>query len=171
LLLVNYHTSVQPRLILTFVFFLVFAMPAAPASVSSSRQSCIRNAMTAGSAALGSPARLNTLYERYFAGERIAQLSAGKDWKRYTAAQKDAQRNRVRRFVVQVLAPSFAGYKGSRVKFLSESGSKVRGVVTGPNGERRTVTWHFAGSCKFINVSIEGFGSLISLIGREQTRK
>jgi hypothetical protein len=126
--------------------------------------------MAAGSAALGNAAQLNTLYERYFAGERIAQLAAGKDWKRYNKAQKNAQRSRVRRFVIHTLAPSLSSYGGSSVKFLSESGSKVRGVITAPNGVRRKITWHFAGPCKFINVAIEGFGSLISFAGRESVR-
>jgi hypothetical protein len=150
-----------------FIFFLLLAVPA---DAASSRQSCIRGAMAAGSAALGHPAQLNRLYERYFAGEKIAQLSAGKDWKRYNDAQKNAQRNRVRRFVVGVLAPQFSQYKGSDVRFISESGSKVRGILTGPDGQRQTITWHFAGACKFLNVSIAGYGSLISLVGRQSVR-
>lgn len=154
------------RFVLVFVLSLILALAAAAASVSGSRQSCIRGAMAAGSTALGNPAQLNRLYERYFAGERIAQLTAGRDWQRYDEAQKNAQRSRVRRFVVNTLAPNLSRYRGSRVKFLSESGSRVRGVVTAPNGERRTITWHFTGPCKFINVSIEGLGSLISFVGR-----
>jgi hypothetical protein len=127
--------------------------------------------MAAGSAAIGNPARLNRLYESYFAGDKIAQLAAGKDWKRYNSAQKQAQRDRVKRFVVQVLAPNFSYYKGSRISFVSESGSKVKGVLTGPQGERRTITWHFSGPCKFVNVGIAGYGSLIGFVGKEAARK
>jgi hypothetical protein len=156
------------RLLLALAFSFGFALPA---DAGSSRESCIRSAMAAGSAALGHPAQLNKLYERYFAGEKIAQLSAGKDWKRYNSAQKNAQRSRVRRFVVGVLAPQFSRYKGSDVRFISESGSKVRGILTGPDGQRQTITWHFAGACKFLNVSIAGYGSLISLVGRQSLRK
>jgi ABC-type transporter MlaC component len=152
------------------VFLLFFSIAGNASSVSNSRQSCIRGAMAAGSAAVGNATQLNALYERYFEGERIAQLSAGKSWKRYSKAQKNAQRNRVRRFVIHTLAPSLSSYGGSRVKFISESGSKVKGVITAPNGTRRTVTWHFAGSCTFINVAIEGFGSLISFVGSESVR-
>ena len=142
----------------------------AVAGVSSARQTCIRNAMAAGSAALGNPAQLNRLFERYFAGEKIAQLSAGNDWKKYSEAQRDAQRDRVRRFVVEVLAPNISYYRSSPVNFVSESGGKVKGIVTGPNGERRTVTWHFAGPCKFINVGIVGYGTLIGLVGKTKQR-
>ena len=156
------------RLLLALAFSFGFALPA---DAGGSRESCIRSAMAAGSAALGHPAQLNRLYERYFAGEKIAQLSAGKDWKRYNKAQKDAQRSRVRRFVVGVLAPQFSRYKGSDIRFISESGSKVRGILTGPDGQRQTITWHFAGACKFLNVSIAGYGSLISLVGRQSLRK
>jgi ABC-type transporter MlaC component len=156
---------------LFLVFLLSVIVTANASSVSDSRQSCIRSAMAAGSAAVGNPTQLNALYERYFLGEKIAQLSAGKNWKRYNKAQKNAQRNRVRRFVIHTLAPSLSSYGGSRVKFISESGSKVKGVITAPNGTRRTITWHFAGSCKFINVAIEGFGSLISFVGSESVRR
>lgn len=149
---------------------LLLAADPAAASVSSTRQTCIRGAMEAGSGALGNPTRLSTLYERYFEGERIAQLAAGRDWKRYTEAQRNAQRSRVKRFVVGVLAPSFSEYKGSGVEFLSENGSKVKGAVTDPQGQRRTITWHFIGECKFVNLSIEGYGSLISFVGKEPTR-
>lgn len=152
------------------VFLLFFSIAGNASSVSNSRQSCIRGAMAAGSAAVGNATQLNALYERYFEGERIAQLSAGKSWKRYSKAQKNAQRNRVRRFVIHTLAPSLSSYGGSRVKFISESGSKVKGVITAPNGIRRTITWHFAGSCTFINVAIEGFGSLLSFVGSESVR-
>jgi MlaC protein len=140
------------------------------AGVSSARQTCIRNAMAAGSAALGNAAQLNRLFERYFAGEKIAQLAAGNDWKRYNEAQRDAQRERVRRFVVEVLAPNISYYKSSRINFVSENGGKVKGIVTGPHGERRTVTWHFAGPCKFINVGIAGYGTLIGLVGKGKQR-
>jgi hypothetical protein len=148
---------------------LIVADPAG-ASVSSTRQSCIRGAMEAGSAALGNPTRLSKLYEHYFEGERIAQMAAGRDWKRYTEAQRDAQRSRVRRFVVGVLAPSFSRYGGSKVEFLSESGSKVKGAVIDPHGQRQMITWHFIGECRFVNLSIDGYGSLISFVGREPTR-
>jgi len=145
-------------------------IPGAEAGVSSARQTCIRNAMAAGSAALGNAAQLNRLFERYFAGEKIAQLSAGNEWKNYNKAQRDAQRDRVRRFVVEVLAPNISYYRGSRINFVSENGGKVKGIVTGPNGERRTVTWHFAGPCKFINVGIAGYGTLIGLVGKNSPR-
>ena len=127
--------------------------------------------MAAGSAAIGNRSQLNRLFERYFAGEKIAQLAAGNEWKKYNKAQKDAQRDRVRRFVVEVLAPNISYYKGSRINFVSESGGKVKGIVTGPNGERRTVTWHFAGACKFINVGIAGYGTLIGLVGKNTPRQ
>jgi hypothetical protein len=55
---------------------------------------------------------------------------------------------------------------GSRVKFLGQGGLKVKGVVTAHDGRRRTVTWQFAGPCKFINVSIEGYGSLVAAVGK-----
>ena len=161
----------SPLLLSYLTFCLVLAAPQAEASVSGARQSCIRSAMAAGSAALGNPAQLNRLYERYFAGEKIAQLAAGNEWKKYNKAQKQAQRDRVRKFVVEVLAPNFSYYKSSRINFVSESGGKVKGIVTGPNGERRTVTWHFAGSCKFINVGIAGYGSLISFVGKQSSRQ
>ena len=141
------------------------------AAVSSSRQSCILGAMSAGAAALGNPAELVTLYQRYFDGDKVAQLAAGNNWKQYDEAQKDAQRSRVEQVVVQRMAPSLSRYKGSDIEFLSESGMKVRGLVTAPDGERRTITWLFDGStCKFINVSIDGLGSLISVVGKEPLR-
>jgi hypothetical protein len=158
------------RFILALIFALAPALAASAASVSDARQACIRGAIAAGSAALGNPAQLNRLYERYFAGEKIAQLTAGKDWNRYNRAQKQAQRQRVRQFVIGQLAPSLSRYGGSKVRFLSESGAKVRGVIMAPNGQRSTVTWHFAGPCKFVNVSIEGFGSLVSYVGRQSVR-
>ena len=155
------------RLLALITFTLLFTVPAAAASVSSARQSCIRDAMASGEAALGNSARLDSLYERYFAGETIARLAAGNYWMRYDMARKNAQRNRVRRFVVESLAPSLKSYGGSKVKFVSESGSKVRGVITAPNGQRRTVIWDFSGPCQFVNISITGFGTLISFIGKE----
>jgi hypothetical protein len=152
------------------ILALAFAVPAAGASVSPARQSCIRDAMASGTAALGKTTELNSLYERYFVEEKIARLAAGKDWMQYDMARKNAQRNRVRRFVVESLAPSLTRYGGSNVKFVSENGSKVRGVITQPNGQRRTVTWDFAGPCQFVNITITGFGSLISFIGKEEPR-
>lgn len=138
------------------------------ASVSNARQTCILAAMAAGSAAFNNPTELNALYERYFVGEKIAQLAAGANWNQYDESKKTAQRNRVQHVVVSRLAPSLSRYKGSNVKFVSESDSKVRGVVKAVNGERRRVTWHFDGpSCKFINIQIDGIGSLISLVGKE----
>jgi hypothetical protein len=122
--------------------------------------------MAAGSAAVGNPAQLNRLYARYFAAERIAQIAAGNNWNRYSDAQKDAQRRRAQQVVVYTLGTSLASYGGSRVKFLGQSGSKVTGVVTAHDGRRRTVIWQFAGPCKFINVSIEGYGSLVAAIGK-----
>src|SRR5688572_2514989 len=109
------------RFIFAFFLSIVLATSASAASVSGARQSCIRGAMAAGSAALGKPAQLNRLYERYFAGDRIAQIAAGKDWNRYSKAQKDAQRNRVRQVVVYTLGNSLVHYKGSRVQFLGQS--------------------------------------------------
>jgi ABC-type transporter MlaC component len=159
------------RLIFGFFLSIVIATSASAASVSGSRQSCIRTAMAAGSAALGKPAQLNRLFERYFAADRIAQLAAGKDWNRYSDSQKDAQRERVRRVVVYSLGTSLASYGGSRVQFLGQSGSKVRGVVIAPNGRRSVITWHFVGPCKFIDVSIEGYGSLVGAIGKVSARK
>jgi hypothetical protein len=124
--------------------------------------------MAAGSAALTKPTELNALYERYFVGEKIAQLSAGAYWNQYDEVQKNAQRSRVQKVVVRTLAPGLSQYRGSNVRFVSESGEKVKGVVTAPHGERRRITWHFDGSgCKFINVSIDGLGSLIGLVGKE----
>jgi hypothetical protein len=164
----------RSKFLLLFSYILLclaFAVPAAEASVSGARQSCIRSAMAAGSAAIGNRNQLNRLYERYFAGEKIAQLAAGNEWKKYNKAQRQAQRERVRKFVVEVLAPNFSYYKNPRVDFVSESGRKVRGVVIGPNGERRTVTWHFAGPCKFINVDIAGYGSLIGYVGKQSSRQ
>jgi hypothetical protein len=161
----------HPLLLGYVTLCLALAAPPAEASVSGARQSCIRGAMAAGSAALGNPARLNRLFERYFAGEKIAQLAAGNEWKKYNKAQKQAQRERVRKFVVEVLAPNISYYKSSRINFVSESGGRVKGIVTGPHGERRTVTWHFAGPCKFINVGIAGYGSLISFVGKQSSRQ
>jgi hypothetical protein len=150
------------------VLFLLFAATSNAASISSERQSCILGAMAAGSAALNNPAQLNALYERYFVGEKIARLAAGTYWNQYDDAQKDAQRNRVQQIVVRRLAPGLSQYKGSSVRFVSESDSKVRGIVTAPHGERRRITWHFDGSsCRFINIAIDGLGSLISLVGKE----
>jgi hypothetical protein len=53
---------------------------------------------------------------------------------------------------------------------LSESDSKVKGAVTDSQGQRRTVTWYFTGECKFVNLSIDGYGSLISFVGKEPAR-
>jgi MlaC protein len=151
-------------------YSLVLAVPAAAVGVSASRQSCIRDAMASGIAAIGNTAQLNTLYERYFVEETIARVAAGKDWMAYDPARKNAQRNRVRRFVVEALAPNLEKYGASNVKFVSESGSKVRGIITQPNGQKRTVIWDFAGPCQFVNITITGYGSLISFIGKEAPR-
>jgi ABC-type transporter MlaC component len=159
------------RIIFGFFLSIAIASSASAASVSGSRQSCIRTAMAAGSAALGNPAQLNRLYQRYFAGDRIARLAAGKDWEKYSSAQKEAQRDRVRKVVVYTLGTSLASYRGSRVQFLGQSGSKVRGIVTAPNGQRSTITWHFVGPCKFINVSISGYGSLVGAVGKVSSKK
>ena len=156
------------HILLGLTFSLLLAVPSNAASISSARQSCILGAMAAGSAALNNPAELKALYERYFVGEKIAQLAAGINWDRYDESKKDAQRNRVQHVVVSRLAPGLSQYKGSNVRFVSESDLKVKGVVTAPHGERRRITWHFDGSsCKFINISIDGLGSLISLVGKE----
>jgi len=159
------------RMIFGFFLSLALAASANAASVSGSRQSCIRTAMAAGSAALGNPAQLNRLYNSYFAGDRIAQLAAGKDWEKYNSAQKDAQRERVRKVVVYSLGSSLASYRGSRVQFLGQNGSKVRGIVTSPKGQRSIITWHFVGPCKFVNVSIEGYGSLVGSVGKVSSKK
>jgi hypothetical protein len=145
--------------------------PATAASVSGARQTCIREAMASGAAAVGNTAQLNSLYERYFVEDAIARLAAGKDWMAYDPTRKTAQRNRVRRFVVEKLAPSLENYGGTNVKFVSENGSKVRGVITQPNGQKRTVIWDFAGPCQFVNITITGFGSLVSFIGKEEIRR
>jgi ABC-type transporter MlaC component len=159
------------HIILGLSFSLLLAPASNAASISNSRQSCILGAMAAGSAALNNPAQLNALYERYFVGEKIAQLAAGTYWNQYDEAQKDAQRSRVQQIVVGRLAPGLSQYKGSNVRFLGESDLKVRGVVTAPHGERRRITWHFDGSsCKFVNIAIDGLGSLISLVGKEPIR-
>jgi hypothetical protein len=159
------------RLIVPIIgLFLMFAAPAGAAGVSPARQTCIHDAMASGTAALGNSAQLNTLYERYFVEETIARVAAGKDWMLYDAARKSAQRNRVRRFVIEKLAPSLTEYGGSNVKLISETGSKVRGIITQPNGNKRTVIFDFGGPCQFVNITITGFGSLISFIGKEQPR-
>jgi hypothetical protein len=160
------------QMILGLTVSLLLATTSNAASVSNSRQSCILGAMAAGSAALNNPAELNALYERYFVGEKIAQIAAGIYWNQYDDSQKDAQRSRVQQIVVGRLAPGLSQYKSSHVKFLGESDSKVRGIVTAPHGERRRITWHFDGSsCKFINIAIDGLGSLISLVGKEPIRE
>jgi ABC-type transporter MlaC component len=159
------------RILFGFLLSIAIASSANAENVTGSRQSCIRTAMAAGSAALGNPAQLNRLYERYFAGDRIAQLAAGNDWQNYSSAQKDAQRERVRKVVVYSLGSSLASYRGSRVQFLGQNGSKVRGVVTTPNGQRSIITWHFVGPCKFVNVSIEGYGSLVGAVGKVSSKK
>lgn len=147
---------------------LLFVTEAGAASVSSARQSCILGAIEAGSAAISKPAELKALYERYFVGEKIAQLAAGNYWNQYDEAKKNAQRNRVEQVVVRRLAPNLSQYRASKVRFMSESGSIVKGVVTAPHGERRRITWHFDGAgCKFVNVSVDGLGSLIGLVGKE----
>jgi ABC-type transporter MlaC component len=152
--------------------FFLLADQSNAATISNERQSCILGAMAAGSAALNKPAELNALYERYFDGEKIAQLAAGTYWDQYDDSQKDAQRSRVQHVVVSRLAPSLSQYKGSSVRFVSESGEKVKGVVTASHRERRRITWHFDGSgCRFINVSVDGLGSLISLVGKEPVQK
>ena len=156
------------RLALVSLCAFMFAAVTHAASVSSSRQSCIAGAIAAGSTALHNPAQLDALYKRYFNGEKIAQLAAGNYWNQYDEAKKEAQRNRVRVIVIQQLAPNLSGYKGSDVRFLHESGAKVKGVLTARHGEKRRVTWHFDDSgCKFINVSVDGLGSLIGLVGKE----
>lgn len=145
-----------------------FITSAEAGSVSSARQSCIIGAIEAGSAAISNPAQLKVLYERYFVGEKIAQLAAGNYWDQYSEDKKNAQRNRVEQVVVERLAPNLSQYRASKVRFVSESGSMVRGVVTAPHGERRRITWQFDGSgCKFVNVSVDGLGSLIGLVGKE----
>jgi hypothetical protein len=154
--------------ILGFTFSLLLATTSNAANISDARKSCIVGAMAAGSAALNKPAELKALYERYFVGEKIAQLAAGTYWNQYDESKKETQRSRVQQVVVSRLAPSLSQYKGSKVRFVSESGEKVKGVVTAPHGERRRITWHFDGSsCKFLNISIDGLGSLISLVGKE----
>jgi hypothetical protein len=138
------------------------------ASVSSARQTCIIGAIEAGSAAISNPAELKALYERYFVGEKIAQLAAGNYWNQYDESKKNAQRNRVEQVVVQRLAPNLSQYRASKVRFVSENGLMVKGVVTAPHGERRRITWQFEGTgCKFVNVSVDGLGSLIGLVGKE----
>ena len=159
------------RMIFGFFLSIALAASANATSVSGSRQSCIRTAMAAGSAALGNLAQLNRLYDRYFAGDRIAQLAAGKEWEKYNSAQKNAQRERVRKVVVYSLGSSLASYRGSRVQFLGQNGPKVRGIVTGPRGQRSVITWHFVGPCKFVNVSIEGYGSLVGAVGKVTSKK
>lgn len=154
--------------ILGLSFSFLFATTTNAASISNERQACILGAMKAGSAALNNPAELKALYENYFVEEKIAQLAAGINWDQYDESKKEAQRNRVQHVVVSRLAPGLSQYKGSNVRFVSESDMKVKGVVTAPHGERRRITWHFDGaSCKFINVSIDGLGSLIGLVGKE----
>jgi len=151
-----------------FLALLTFMTAAEAASVSSARQSCIIDAIEAGSAAISNPGQLKVLYERYFVGEKIAQLAAGNYWEQYNEAKKNAQRNRVEQVVVQRLAPSLSQYRASKVRFVSESGALVKGVVTAPHGERRRITWQFDGpGCKFVNVSVDGLGSLIGLVGKE----
>jgi hypothetical protein len=163
--------SYAMRLLVSIIsLFFVTTVQADAAGVSPARQTCIRDAMASGTAAIGNSAQLNSLYERYFVEEAIARVAAGKDWMQYDSARKNAQRNRVRRFVVEKLAPSLSEYGASNVKLVSENGSKVRGIITQPNGNKRTVTFDFAGPCQFVNITITGFGSLISFIGKEQPR-
>jgi ABC-type transporter MlaC component len=156
------------RLGLVSLCTLILATASFAASVSSSRQSCIVSAITAGSAALHNPAKLDGLYKQYFNAEKIARLAAGNYWEQYDDAKKEAQRDRVRQIVIRQLAPNLSGYRGADVRFLHESGSKVKGVLTARHGEKRRVTWHFDDSgCKFINVSVDGLGSLLGLVGKE----
>src|SRR4029078_13316835 len=159
------------RLIVPLIsLFLIATVEASAAGVSPARQTCIRDAMASGTAALGTPAQLNTLYERYFAEEDIARVSPARDWMQYDAGRKSAQRNRVRRFVIEKLAPSLSEYGASNVKLVSENGSKVQRIITHPQRNKRRGTFDFAGPCQFINITITGFGSLISFIGKEQPR-
>ena len=65
------------RLIFGFFLSVAIATSANAASVAGSRQSCIRTAMAAGSAALGNPAQLNRLYERYFAARPYRAARGG----------------------------------------------------------------------------------------------
>jgi hypothetical protein len=157
--------------ILGLLVLFPFITGAEAASVSSARQTCIIGAIEAGSAAISNPAQLRLLYERYFVGEKIAQLAAGNYWNQYDENKKKAQRNRVEQVVVQRLAPTLSQYRASKVRFVSESGSMVKGVVTAPHGERRRITWQFEGTdCKFVNVSVDGLGSLIGLVGKEPVK-
>jgi hypothetical protein len=99
------------RLLVSIIsLFFVTTVQADAAGVSPARQTCIRDAMASGTAAIGNSAQLNSLYERYFVEEAIARVAAGKDWMQYDSARKNAQRNRVRRFVVEKLAPSLSEY-------------------------------------------------------------
>ena len=144
----------------------------AVAAVSDARQACIRTAISDGAAARGSSAQLSRLFNQYFDGERIARAAAGNDWKKYSPAQKDAQRRRVKSLVISEIAPRLSAYQPAGIQFLSESGSKVRGKMTAKDGTSATVTWHFAGeACRFVNIAVEGFGSIISYVGREPSRK
>ena len=117
------------------------------------------------------PAQLNRLYRALFCGRSYRPARRGNDWQNYSSAQKDAQRERVRKVVVYSLGSSLASYRGSRVQFLGQNGSKVRGVVTAPNGQRSIITWHFVGPCKFVNLSIEGYGSLVGAVGKVSSKK
>src|SRR5688500_5877053 len=109
------------HILLGLTFSLLLAVPSNAANISDARQSCIVGAMAAGSAALNKPAELKALYERYFVGEKIAQLAAGINWDQYDDSKKNAQRNRVQHVVVSRLAPGLSQYKGSKVRFVSES--------------------------------------------------
>jgi hypothetical protein len=159
---------VRYKTLLAVTVMFAYSTTADAAKVSHAHQSCIVGAIDAGSAAINNKAQLQALYQRYFNGEKIAQIAAGTFWDQYDEAKKNAQRNRVQTIVVEQLAPTLAQYKGSGVRFLYESGANVKGVVTAPHGEKRRVTWHFDDSgCKFIDVSVDGLGSLIGLVGKE----
>ena len=156
------------KTLLALAVMFAYATTADAAKVSNAHQSCIVGAIDAGSAAINDKAQLRTLYERYFNGEKIAQIAAGSFWEQYDEAKKKAQRNRVKQIVMEQLAPTLAPYKGSGVRFLYESGANVKGVVTAPHGEKRRVTWHFDDAgCRFVDVAVDGLGSLIGLVGKE----
>jgi MlaC protein len=159
---------IRHKTLLAITVMFACSTTADAAKVSNAHQSCIVEAIDAGSAAINNQAQLKALYRRYFNGEKIAQLAAGASWQQYDEAKKTAQRSRVQQIVIEQLAPNLAPYKGSGVRFLYESGHKVKGVVTAPHGEKRRVTWHFdVSGCRFIDVSVDGLGSLISLVGKE----
>ena len=110
---------IRTRFFLLPYLTVALATAASAGSVSDSRQSCIQGAMAAGSAALGSSAQLNRLFDRYFASERIAQIAAGKDWHGYSSMQKEAQRKRVRQVVVMVSPTVLLAIGGQTFNFLA----------------------------------------------------